>query len=168
MTNEQLAALENDNGFRAEIAATFKMNGLDCGIPDAAIRETIRLVAAYAGQLVVRTEPLQVRVGEWMGGCFPPAVCHAEGIDQQHWAEVELARISTPETIDKIRVKQASKPFGIALPVRTEPSDADVERVARAICRDDECDPDEVFEGRVAWTGWESNARVAIAVMVRP
>lgn len=45
------------------------------------------------------------------------ALCHAEGIDQAYWAEVELARISAPEVIEKIRTKQASKPVGSALPV---------------------------------------------------
>lgn len=45
------------------------------------------------------------------------ALCVAEGIDQLHWAEVELARISTPETIAKIREKQATKPVGSALPI---------------------------------------------------
>jgi hypothetical protein len=45
------------------------------------------------------------------------ALCHAEGIDEQHWAEVELARISEPEVIEKIRAKQAAKPTGSALPI---------------------------------------------------
>jgi hypothetical protein len=47
------------------------------------------------------------------------ALCHAEGIDQQHWAEVELTRISAPEVIEKIRAKQAAKPVGSALPMAT-------------------------------------------------
>ncbi|MGX7895512.1 hypothetical protein [Tsuneonella sp. HG222] len=45
------------------------------------------------------------------------ALCVAEGVDQQHWAETELARIDAPETIQKIRAKQAAKPTGSALPV---------------------------------------------------
>jgi hypothetical protein len=51
------------------------------------------------------------------------ALCHAEGIDLQHWAEVELARISAPEVIEKIRAKQAAKPTGLALPVAARNTD---------------------------------------------
>lgn len=47
------------------------------------------------------------------------ALCSAEGIDQSHWAETELARISAPEVVEKIRAKQASKPVGSALPIAT-------------------------------------------------
>ena len=48
------------------------------------------------------------------------ALCEAEGIDQRHWAETELTRISAPETIAKIRAKQASKPVGSALPIAAQ------------------------------------------------
>jgi len=48
------------------------------------------------------------------------ALCHAEGIDQTHWAEAELARINHPEIVEKIRAKQASKPTGSALPTPPE------------------------------------------------
>lgn len=44
------------------------------------------------------------------------ALCEAEGIQHHYWAEMELARISTPETMKKIRAKQAAKPVGSALP----------------------------------------------------
>lgn len=48
------------------------------------------------------------------------ALCEAEWIDQQHWAEVELARINAPDVIEKIRAKQAGKPTGSALPTPPE------------------------------------------------
>jgi hypothetical protein len=45
------------------------------------------------------------------------ALCNPHGLDMQQAAEVELSRILRPEIIEKIRVKQASKPTGSALPV---------------------------------------------------
>ena len=52
------------------------------------------------------------------------ALCVAEGIALQAWAETELSRISSPEIIEKIRAKQAAKPVGSALPIATPESDA--------------------------------------------
>lgn len=45
------------------------------------------------------------------------ALCNPHGLDMQQAAEAELSRILRPEIIEKIRVKQASKPTGSALPV---------------------------------------------------
>ena len=40
------------------------------------------------------------------------ALCYAADMDMQSAGETELQRISTPEIIEKIRLKQASKPKG--------------------------------------------------------
>lgn len=48
------------------------------------------------------------------------ALCLAAGEDMHQAAEVELARITQPHVVQKIRAKQAAKPTGSALPVRTE------------------------------------------------
>jgi len=45
------------------------------------------------------------------------AYCLAHNLDMHAAGEDELARINTPETIAKIRAKQAAKPTGSALPV---------------------------------------------------
>lgn len=50
------------------------------------------------------------------------ALCLAQGVDMHAEGETELARISTPEMMKKIRAKQASKPRGSALPVAVEPT----------------------------------------------
>jgi hypothetical protein len=47
------------------------------------------------------------------------ALCNAFDIDMHAAGETELARILQPETIAKIRAKQAAKPTGSALPVAT-------------------------------------------------
>ncbi len=44
------------------------------------------------------------------------ALCLAHKIDMQHAGEVELARISKPEVMERIRLKQANKPAMSALP----------------------------------------------------
>lgn len=66
------------------------------------------------------------------------ALCLAAGLDMHAAGETELARINTPETIAKIRAKQAAKPTGSALPIagsgnQPGPSDELVERVAKTI-----------------------------------
>lgn len=43
------------------------------------------------------------------------------GIDMDFAGETELTRINTPETIEKIRAKQAAKPKHSALPIAAEP-----------------------------------------------
>jgi len=50
------------------------------------------------------------------------ARCLAYGIDMHAAGETELARINAPETVLKIRAKQAAKPTGSALPIATTPS----------------------------------------------
>jgi hypothetical protein len=45
------------------------------------------------------------------------ALCLAAGLDMHDAGEAELARINVPETIAKIRAKQAAKPTGSALPI---------------------------------------------------
>lgn len=45
------------------------------------------------------------------------ALCLAAGLDMHEAGEAELARINVPETIAKIRAKQAAKPTGSALPI---------------------------------------------------
>ena len=50
------------------------------------------------------------------------ARCLAYEIDMHAAGETELARISSPETVLKIRAKQAAKPTGSALPVASTPS----------------------------------------------
>ena len=45
------------------------------------------------------------------------ALCLAHGIDMHVCGETELARISQPEIVEKIRAKQAAKPTGSALPI---------------------------------------------------
>jgi hypothetical protein len=44
------------------------------------------------------------------------ALCLAAGLDMHECGEVELARISQPEIIEKIRAKQAAKPKHSPLP----------------------------------------------------
>jgi hypothetical protein len=44
------------------------------------------------------------------------ALCLAHGLDMHGAGETELARISQPETITRIRMKQASKPAMSPLP----------------------------------------------------
>jgi hypothetical protein len=56
------------------------------------------------------------------------ALCHAEGIDQEHCAEHELARINEPAVVEKIRAKQAAKPTGSALPAALSPPRTDEEK----------------------------------------
>ena len=46
------------------------------------------------------------------------ALCNAHGINMEAAAEREVARITHPDMIVKIRAKQASKPTGSALPGR--------------------------------------------------
>jgi hypothetical protein len=61
------------------------------------------------------------------------ALCPAHGLDMHAAAERELARITQPEVIAKIRAKQAAKPTGSALPIATPPAaEGCVERVATA------------------------------------
>lgn len=87
------------------------------------------------------------------------ALCHAEGIDQQHWAEVELARISIPEIIEKIRAKQAAKPTGSALPIPVVDQEV-VDRPDEAKLRawvEYECPPTAKVQLRHAFfSGWEA------------
>lgn len=45
------------------------------------------------------------------------AYCNAHGLDMHAAGDAELARVSTPEMIARIRAKQAAKPHGSALPV---------------------------------------------------
>ena len=52
------------------------------------------------------------------------ALCLANGLDMHRCGEVELARIDSPNTIEKIRAKQATKPKGSALPMKTVALDA--------------------------------------------
>jgi hypothetical protein len=50
------------------------------------------------------------------------ALCLAQGFDMHGACEIELARISEPEIVKKIRLKQATKPKGSPLPqVSTSP-----------------------------------------------
>lgn len=42
--------------------------------------------------------------------------CSVIGVNMQEAAETELARVSTPEIIEKIRTKEANKPKGSARP----------------------------------------------------
>lgn len=48
------------------------------------------------------------------------ALCLAHGFDMHAEGKTELARISEPEVIAKIRAKQAAKPTGSALPIAVE------------------------------------------------
>lgn len=48
------------------------------------------------------------------------ALCLAQGVSMHSCGELELSRINNPETIEKIRAKQATKPRNSALPGRTE------------------------------------------------
>jgi hypothetical protein len=49
------------------------------------------------------------------------AYCIAHGLEMVGAAETELARITRPEIIAKIRAKQATKPTGSALPIAPPP-----------------------------------------------
>lgn len=61
------------------------------------------------------------------------ALCKPNAIDMQMAAEIELSRISQPEIIEKIRVKQAAKPKGSALPVAAGPARAELlEKIGQA------------------------------------
>jgi hypothetical protein len=48
------------------------------------------------------------------------ALCLAESLDMHGAGETELARISPPEIVEKIRLKQATKPKGSPLPQRKQ------------------------------------------------
>lgn len=52
------------------------------------------------------------------------ALCLANGLDMHDAGEVELARISVPETVAKIRAKQAAKPKHSPLPGHAQPAPA--------------------------------------------
>jgi hypothetical protein len=68
------------------------------------------------------------------------ALCLASGADMHANGETELARISNPETVAKIRAKQAAKPRGSALPVATaDARDADTEDARRYRWLRDNC-----------------------------
>ena len=45
------------------------------------------------------------------------ALCLASGLDMHKAGEVELARISVPETMARVRAKQAAKPKHSPLPI---------------------------------------------------
>lgn len=47
------------------------------------------------------------------------AYCIAHNLDMHEAGEAELARISQPAIVEKIRAKQAAKPVGSALPIAT-------------------------------------------------
>lgn len=53
------------------------------------------------------------------------ALCLAAGLDMHEAGEAELARITRPEIIEKIRAKQAAKPTGSALPIAPSPGEGD-------------------------------------------
>ncbi|NIJ40397.1 hypothetical protein FHS78_000667 [Parvibaculum indicum] len=60
------------------------------------------------------------------------ALCTAAGLDMRNTGEAELARISHPETIKKIRTKQAAKPDHSPLPGPTALTDEEWHRRAAA------------------------------------
>lgn len=109
------------------------------------------------------------------------AYCLAHGLDMHAAGEQELARISAPEVVEKIRAKQAAKPTGSALLVAmfnaapepkgdhiaeagkmVEPSDEDVERVAEALW--EQLQGNERIRHLETWRG---HARAAIKAMGR-
>ncbi len=100
----------------------------------AALEEALELVqacgcaAAEAHQLVdyVYGRP-QGDVNQEVGGVMVTlaALCLANGVDMHAGGEAELARINVPETVRKIRTKQATKPKGSALPVASEVPEKD-------------------------------------------
>lgn len=79
-----------------------------CGCTEA---EALKLVSYVFGR------PLGERSQE-VGGVMVTlaALCLAHGLDMHCAGETELARISQPETITRIRMKQASKPAMSPLP----------------------------------------------------
>ena len=99
---------------------------------DRFIEEAIELVQA-AGYSAERAHALvdytfnrpQDEINQEVGGVMVTlaALCIAHGIDMHQGGETELARISQPEVIAKIRAKQASKPTGSALPVASTGAD---------------------------------------------
>jgi len=95
------------------------------------------------------------------------AACNVFGVDIALAAESELARINSPETIEKIRTKQASKPTGSALP-EPAPSGDMVEQAARALCEKywcGNCTNEQLprfIDSR--WTAFVQGARAALSI----
>ena len=91
------------------------------------------------------------------------ALCLAAGEDMHDAGENELARISQPHIVEKIRAKQAAKPTGSALPVASpmteiqrlgqefDAGEDELERIAAAI---HESDPDV----GCSWAEWVAYA----------
>lgn len=100
---------------------------------DRFIEEALELVQA-AGYSAERAHALvdytfsrpKGEINQEVGGVMVTlaALCIAHGLDMHQGGETELARISQPEVIAKIRAKQAAKPTGSALPV-AQPGDAE-------------------------------------------
>jgi hypothetical protein len=67
------------------------------------------------------------------------AYCLAHALDMHEAGEAELARISAPETVAKIRAKQAAKPTGSALPVAVSPAEPAGTTYDRLKFIEDEC-----------------------------
>jgi hypothetical protein len=66
------------------------------------------------------------------------ALCLANGLDMHAAGETELARISEPETMEKVRAKQAAKPKHSPLPVQQDGLSVEVREEAVALRRQSE------------------------------
>lgn len=73
------------------------------------------------------------------------AYCIAHALDMHDAGELELARISEPAVMEKIRAKQAAKPVGSALPVAYSGAPVDFEWIEHD-GGDCPCDPDARVE----------------------
>ena len=75
-----------------------------------------------------------------VGGTFVTlaALCNANDINLEKSAETEVSRITQPETMEKIRVKQANKPKNSPLPQNNEYplNNINTDKIGRASCRE--------------------------------
>ena len=98
---------------------------------DRATEEVLELMQAVCANLGVDFAPRAHALVDYVAGrpvgeieqevggvmVTVAALCLAHSIDMHDCGETELARITQPEIVEKIRAKQAAKPTGSALPI---------------------------------------------------
>lgn len=97
------------------------------------------------------------------------ALCLASGLDMHGAGEVELARISAPELVAKIRAKQAAKPkhsplpetpTAQAAPAATDPAYSEACSLATALFEKHYRQEPDYASGRVVWSLCDTTAGV--------
>lgn len=97
------------------------------------------------------------------------ALCLASGLDMHDAGEVELARISAPELVAKIRAKQAAKPkhsplpeapTAQAAPAATDPAYSEACSLATALFEKHYRQEPDYASGRVVWSLCDTTAGV--------